>query len=75
MIPSRYENDQGAGPHVSLLPRRVRPPGRPGGALPALPQAADMKAADRIQRGVFGIIATLALLTAVVVLVRVWWPS
>ncbi len=30
---------------------------------------------DRIQRGVFGVLAILALLTAVVVLVRVWWPS
>lgn len=75
MIPSRHEDHQGTDPHVPLLPRRVRPTGRPGGAVPALPQAAHMSAADRIQRGVFGVIAVLALLTAVVVLIRVWWPS
>ena len=42
MIPSPHENHQGAGPHMPLLPRRVRPTGGPGRALPALPQAAVM---------------------------------
>lgn len=30
---------------------------------------------DRIQRGIFGVVAILVLLTAAVVAIRTWWPS
>ena len=81
MIPSPHENHQGAGPNVPLLPRRVCPSGEPRGAVPALPQEADMTP-DRIQRGIYGALATLCILAllflteaVVVSLIRAWWPS